>query len=101
MLVPNTFRWSEGNYDPIFLFTLDMTNAHILKQPLRADDGVLYGQFLNRRAEIVEATVEKRKHTQECYRARGRARLTPRLATRFIIGRELRAGVMETSSFDD
>ena len=34
MVVSNKFRWSEGKYDPIFLFTLAMTNAHILKHPL-------------------------------------------------------------------
>lgn len=97
-VVANKYRWAEGSYDPIFKLTVALTNAHILRHPLRAEDGDLYWQLVNRRVEIVENTVGKRRRSQQRYVARRKARLSQRLSRPAL---EEGGGAMHDSAAED
>ena len=38
------WKWNEKSYDPIFKLCLGLTNFHIGWNPLRHEDGQVYGQ---------------------------------------------------------
>ncbi|KAH9100026.1 hypothetical protein Ae201684P_019031 [Aphanomyces euteiches] len=74
------FRWNEELYDTIFRCGLALTNAHILKHPLRARDGESYACYTNPLSFIGNDIREKRAAAQESYRRKRRLRLESSVA---------------------
>ena len=85
VLMANKWRWAESNYNIFFQFTMTITNAHVLRHPLRDEDGSKRRQIIDRRCHIMESTSVKRHRVQERYSARRRARIEQRLPSRSFV----------------
>ncbi|ETV77220.1 hypothetical protein H257_09107 [Aphanomyces astaci] len=75
-----TYRWSRDNYDVLFQTCMALTNVHIRLHPLRADDGKVYSQYINRMALIGSKKDKGKKTSARTYRTKRKARLTLMLA---------------------
>lgn len=74
-LMANKWRWSEELYDRFNAFTIAMTNAHVLRHPLRAEDQTFYHRVQQRRHAIGRERAEKRRVEQANYRAKRKRRM--------------------------
>jgi hypothetical protein len=71
------YRWQEGSYEMFFRACVALTNLHARTHPLRAQDGVNYGDYLRR---LYSIGAERRAHRLESA-CRARRRRELRLAT--------------------
>lgn len=69
------YKWNEGFYDTIMAMCIALTNVHVDKLPLRADDGTWYARYMNSLKFYGEDRKRKRAETQAMYRARRQQRL--------------------------
>ena len=66
----NKWRWDEKQYDKIFRLCLSLTNLHVKWHPLRDEDNQHAKQYRRRLLEIGAKKAEKRKASQQMYRAK-------------------------------
>ncbi|ETV72973.1 hypothetical protein H257_12297 [Aphanomyces astaci] len=69
-----TYRWSRDNYDVLFQTCMALTNVHIRLHPLRADDGEVYSQYINRMSSIGSKKDKGKKTSARTYRMKLKAR---------------------------
>ncbi|RQM20220.1 hypothetical protein B5M09_011704 [Aphanomyces astaci] len=74
------YRWSRDKYDVLFQTCMALINVHIRLHPLRADDGVVYSQYINRMSSIGSKKDKGKKTSSRTYRTKRKARLTLMLA---------------------
>lgn len=72
-IMEEKFRWDEEMYPIVFKVCVALTNYHISKYPLRAEDGVYYNAILKKYAE---ESLEKKRKQKENYLKSKRARLS-------------------------
>ncbi|KAF0708875.1 hypothetical protein AaE_013061 [Aphanomyces astaci] len=70
------YRWRRQNYDVLFQTCVAITNVHIRMHPLRADDGDVNVQYVNRLNAIGTKTVKGKKSSARTYRSKRKARLS-------------------------
>ena len=62
-IMEEKFRWDENMYGTVMQICVALTNYHIMKYPLRNEDGVYYRAVLKKYA--LEALDKKRKQTEK------------------------------------
>ena len=75
----NRRSWDEGHYDMMFTVCMALTNLHIKWHPLRDEDCQRVKQYPARILEVGIKKAEKRRASQQRYRAKRRARLSTAL----------------------
>ncbi|RLO00854.1 hypothetical protein DYB28_010362 [Aphanomyces astaci] len=70
------YRWTRQNYDVLFQTCVAMANVNIRMHPLRADDGDVNVQYVNRLNAIGTKTVKGKKSSARTYRSKRKARLS-------------------------
>ncbi|ETV92761.1 hypothetical protein H310_12991 [Aphanomyces invadans] len=75
------YRWSRKNYDIIFQTCVALTNVHLRFNPLRAEDGDVNVQYVNRLNAIGSKMIKDKKKAQATYREKRRTRLSMFLAS--------------------
>jgi hypothetical protein len=61
-IMEEKFRWDEEMYPIVFKICVALTNYHIIKYPLRNEDGIYYKIVLKKYAE---ESLEKKRKQQE------------------------------------
>lgn len=74
------WRWDEHKYSTFLRFGVALTNAHVMWNPLRSADRVLFNSIQNRLVFIGESYAKKRASSQHEYRDRRRQRLSGMLS---------------------
>ena len=74
----NKWRWVEKQYEKIIRLCLALTNLHVKWHPLRDEDNKHAHQYRRRLLEIGVKKAEKRKASQQMYRAKRAARMSIR-----------------------
>lgn len=74
-VLSSKYRWAENCYDVIFRLCLGMNNLYVKWHPLRADDLDRFQRFKNRQYSIGEGICQKRRKSQEKYRAKRKRRM--------------------------
>ncbi|OWY96844.1 hypothetical protein PHMEG_00032783 [Phytophthora megakarya] len=64
------YRWAEGSYDILFKSCVALTNYHVHLNPMRAEDGDSYHNYLGRLLSIGKDAIAKRMLSQKRYRKR-------------------------------
>ena len=71
----NKFIWYESFYDVLFGICVCLTNFHIMKHPLRSEEGQKWRQMENLVRYLSESKRRRKAEQQASYRRRKRARL--------------------------
>ena len=74
-IMETKYTWDEGFYDILFGICLCITNFHILKHPLREEDGKRWIQMENQMHYLSKNLRRRKAEQQATYRRRNRARL--------------------------
>ena len=69
------WKWSEARQDNIFRLCVRLTNFHLHKHPLRAEDSTVLKKMKNRRYHIATTQIQKRRQVQRRYCEKRRRRV--------------------------
>jgi len=85
-----TYKYDHHDYDRMFSACAMLTNYHLIKNPLREQDGTYYNSLMSERIKNAEERIQKRKESRIKYQKKAQEKRKRRqeVDVRSIIARQ-------------